>query len=96
MKDTHTTTMRLAVAMIAVALMLTACDPYPSPDRTDEAWVYVEVRADGSASTSAHVDLPRGCINVIDVAGLEPVVETDPVRRSIAEQMQERARRIGA
>ena len=31
---------------------------------------------------------------MIDVAGLEPVVETDPVRRSIAGQMQERAQRM--
>ena len=42
---------------------------------------------------SAHVTLVRGRVIVIDVAGIEPIAETNPARRSIAEQMQARARR---
>ncbi|MGN6626016.1 MAG: tRNA modification GTPase, partial [Tepidisphaeraceae bacterium] len=45
---------------------------------------------------SAHVHLPRGRVTLVDVAGLEPIRETDPVRRSIAEQMQRRAHDVFA
>jgi hypothetical protein len=45
----------LAILAMVFALALSACDPWPVPDRTDEAWVDVDIGSDGSGTAQVFI-----------------------------------------
>jgi hypothetical protein len=73
----------LAVTAVLAGLALSACDPWPVPDRTDEAWVDVDIEPDGGAS--ARVFIAYALRDQLQQVGRELAPALFPGRETIAE-----------